>query len=145
MPDPYMPCGRATPQTACGRLLPPWIPLPVRACHLNGSIARGGHGFSKVSPGPAMPYRSTHCGWPPLKQPFSYFMGCSCFVVRAASNHRRSQLKTSQKYRAAPAWSIVIIESGGGPAQSFFSSDSPIPGKSAGCTPNLPPPRKVGT
>jgi hypothetical protein len=40
MPDPYTPCGRATPQTAvrpagraaCGRLLPPWIPLPVRAC-----------------------------------------------------------------------------------------------------------------
>jgi hypothetical protein len=45
MPDPYTPCGRATPQTAlrpfgggpapgraaCGRFLPPWIPLPVRA------------------------------------------------------------------------------------------------------------------
>jgi hypothetical protein len=46
MPDPYMPCGRATPQmalrpfgggpstgwAACGRLLPPWIPHAVRAC-----------------------------------------------------------------------------------------------------------------
>jgi hypothetical protein len=41
MPDPYTPCKQATPQmfggglparrAACGRLLPPWIPLPVWA------------------------------------------------------------------------------------------------------------------
>jgi hypothetical protein len=36
MPNPYTPCGRATPQmagrAACGHLLSHWIPLPVRAC-----------------------------------------------------------------------------------------------------------------
>jgi hypothetical protein len=26
-------------------------------------MARGGHGLPKVSPGPAMPYPSTPCGW----------------------------------------------------------------------------------
>jgi hypothetical protein len=39
-------------------------------------MARGGHGLPKVSPGPAMPYPSTPCGQPPLKQPHSRFRGC---------------------------------------------------------------------
>jgi hypothetical protein len=30
-PNPSTPCGRATPKWPYGRLLPPWIPLPVRA------------------------------------------------------------------------------------------------------------------
>jgi hypothetical protein len=32
-------------------------------------MARGAHGLSKVSPGPAMPYPFTPCGREPLKRP----------------------------------------------------------------------------
>jgi hypothetical protein len=34
LPDPYTPCGRL----GGGRLLPPWIPLPARACCLTVAL-----------------------------------------------------------------------------------------------------------
>jgi hypothetical protein len=37
----------------------------------HGRMARGGHGLLKLSLGLTMPYPSTPCGWPPLKQPQS--------------------------------------------------------------------------
>jgi hypothetical protein len=72
MPDPYTPTGRA----ACGRLLPPWIPLIVRACQLpSAHMARGGQGLPKVSLGPAMPYPSTPYGRPPPETALQLFQG----------------------------------------------------------------------
>jgi hypothetical protein len=84
MPDPSMPCGRATlkwpyshlwggssaGQTACSRLLPTWTDHTVRGfptvhwshSSVYGHMARSIHGLPKVFLGPAMPYPSTPCG-----------------------------------------------------------------------------------
>jgi hypothetical protein len=41
----------------------------------HGRTARGRHGPSIVSLGPAMPYSSIPCGRPPLKMPYGRFRG----------------------------------------------------------------------
>jgi hypothetical protein len=40
------------------------------ACRGQPRISRGGHELPEVSLGPAMPYPSMPCGWPPLKRPY---------------------------------------------------------------------------
>jgi hypothetical protein len=65
----WLPARRA----ACSRLLPPLKPHAVRLtgsspatsrglADNHGRMVRGGHGLSKVSPGPAIPNPSTPCG-----------------------------------------------------------------------------------
>jgi hypothetical protein len=45
----------------------------------NGRMARGGHGVSKISLGPAMLYPFMPCGRPPLKWTYGHFRsGCPC-------------------------------------------------------------------
>jgi hypothetical protein len=41
----------------------------------HGRMARGGHELPKVSPGPAIPYPSTHCSRVILETPYGCFMG----------------------------------------------------------------------
>jgi hypothetical protein len=84
LPDPSMPCGRATPKmalqpfkgwlacrrVACSRLLSPWTHhtvwgFPTVYCShssVHGRIARSIHGLPKVLLGPTMLYPSTPCG-----------------------------------------------------------------------------------
>jgi hypothetical protein len=41
---------------------------------IHGHMARGGQGLLKVSPGAAMPYRSTPCVWPTPEMALQLFL-----------------------------------------------------------------------
>jgi hypothetical protein len=58
----------------CNTVLSSFLQVDDEFIGLNGRMVRGGHGLSKVSLGPTLPYPSTLCGWAPLR-PYGCFRG----------------------------------------------------------------------